>query len=284
MPYQTLISPRDLAEHLESPDWVVFDCRHTLGDPGAGERAYNESHLPGARFAHLDRELSAPVRPGSGRHPLPAEEGFTNWLGEQGVSPKSQVVAYDASGGACAARLWWMLKCLGHEARAVLNGGLGRWRNERRPMDSAPPRIGRTEYRAGFDRSQIITMGELLRVYRDPEVMLIDARARERFLGHEEPIDPAAGHIPGAVNRPYADNLAPDGTFISEEQLRSRFREVASKPDPRQVIHYCGSGVNACHNILAMEAAGYETGRLYVGSWSQWCSDPSRPFDTGKKK
>jgi len=281
MTFRALISPVELAPHLADPAWVVFDCRHQLTDKSYGHRMYAESHLPGARFADMDEALAGPVTPGSGRHPLPDLDAFARWLGEQGVGKGTQVVAYDDGPGAMAARLWWMLRYLNHFDVAVLDGGWKRWRAEGYPADAKAPQPRLATFVPHLHELQAVSLEQLLSFYRRRSVLLVDARGAERFEGKTEPIDPVAGHIPGAVSHPYTQNLTPAGTFLPQETLRAQLMAKFGAVPPEDTIHYCGSGVSACHNLLAMAAAGLPVARLYVGSWSQWCADRARPVETG---
>jgi thiosulfate/3-mercaptopyruvate sulfurtransferase len=271
----TLVSGAALAGH---PGWRVFDCRHDLAKPGWGEAEYRKAHIPGAVFAHLDRDLSAPATGKNGRHPLPAFEAFVIWLGNKGVRPTDQIVCYDQGSGAYAARLWWMLRWVGHESVAVLDGGLAKWLQEGRPVASQIPEISETPYPG---KVQAVSV-EVEEVEKLPEDMvLLDARAAARYRGEQEPIDPEAGRIPGALNRFINENLNADGTFKSPDVLVSEFEKILSGKNPREIVHYCGSGVAACHNALAMEVAGLSGSRVYVGSWSEWIADPRRPRAKG---
>ncbi len=282
MAFTTLIDPETLQAHLEDPDWVVVDCRFSLSDPAYGRRAYQEAHIPGAVYAHLDEDLSGPIVPGrTGRHPLPDPDRLARKLSAWGIDNRTQVVAYDDAGGAFAARLWWLLGWLGHDAVAVLDGGWPRWVREGRPVrggiETRPPRTFVPHLRP----EQVATADEVLRHLHDPAWRLLDARAPERYRGELEPIDPVAGHIPGAVNAPFAENLTPEGTFRPPEQLRQRFEALLGDVPPERVICYCGSGVTAAHNLLAMAHAGLPGARLYAGSWSEWITDPRRPVARG---
>jgi thiosulfate/3-mercaptopyruvate sulfurtransferase len=281
--YTALIQPDELQPMLRHPGWAVFDCRHALLDKAYGQRAYRESHLPGARFADVGHDLSAPITPLSGRHPLPDPAVFAAWLASRGVSADSQVVAYDDSHGAMAARLWWMLRYLGHPRVAVLDGGFVRWRKEGRPVTPDVPRPARGNFLGWPDGSLLAELEEVERLSRERSAVLVDARGGERYRGETEPIDPKPGHIPGAVNLPYAGNLDAEGRFLAPDLLRRRLEPAVTGAPPGQSVHYCGSGVSACHNLLAMLVAGLPPGRLYVGSWSQWCKDPARPVATGPR-
>ena len=269
----TLVSTEELAAH---PEWRVFDCRHDLGNPELGEQQYLEAHIPGARFAHLDRDLSAPKNGRNGRHPLPEPRTFIAWLGRQGLKPADQVVCYDGGPGAMAARLWWMLRWAGHETVAVLDGGLAKWLREGRPVTSEVPEVAAASYpgkaRASMHASLPMVEKKLKRA------ALLDARAPARYRGEQEPIDPVAGRIPGARNRFNNDNLRADGTFKPADELKKEFLAVLGDRNPVDVINYCGSGVAACHNALAMEIAGLTGSRVYPGSWSEWSRDPMRPI------
>lgn len=268
-----LVSTEDLAQH---PEWRVFDCRHDLANPAAGEQQYQEAHIPGALFAHLDRDLSAPTTGSNGRHPLPEAKTFIGWLGRQGLKPTDTVVCYDAGPGAMAARLWWMLRWAGHEQAAVLDGGLAKWQREGRPVTAEVPQFEAAPYpgkaKASMHASLALVEKKLKRA------ALLDARAPARYRGEQEPIDPVAGRIPGAKNRFNNDNLSADGVFKKPEMLRSEFDAILSNRNPSDVINYCGSGVAACHNALAMEIAGLTGSRVYIGSWSEWSRDPARPI------
>ncbi|HTQ77213.1 MAG TPA: sulfurtransferase [Burkholderiales bacterium] len=270
---RTLVSTKELAAH---PEWRVFDCRHDLARPDWGFEAYGKAHIPGAQFAHLDRDLSGPLTGGNGRHPLPDLKDFIAWMGERGLGPTDTVVCYDAGSGAMAARLWWMLRWAGHESAAVLDGGLAKWEREGRPLSADLPEPTATRYRGEPRKSLSVGLAALERGLR--KAVLLDARAPARYRGEQEPIDPVAGRIPGALNRFNHDNLQPDGTFKSPEELKADFLKVLGERPAAKVIHYCGSGVAACHNVLAMEIAGLAGSRVYAGSWSEWCADPSRPI------
>ena len=279
--FATLISVADLAAHLDDAGWVVCDCRHDLADTEAGRRAYAESHVPGARFVHLDEDLSAPKTGKNGRHPLPDPDRFARRLGELGIGNASQVVAYDASGGYYAARLWWMLRWLGHEAAAVLDGGWQAWARAGFPVTAAAPSVRPAQFKRGRSLAPFITAQAIAASVGEPGARLLDARAANRYRGENETLDPVAGHIPGAANRFFQLNLNEDGTFKPAARLRAEFGEWLGRDEPERTVHYCGSGVTACHNLLAMEVAGLTGSRLFPGSWSEWVSDPSRPVATG---
>lgn len=281
MIFSTLVSTDELARHLDDPNWIAFDCRHDLAEPGAGERDYARSHVPGARFLHVDRDLAGPRSGKNGRHPLPDPEVFIAKLGAAGVDNGKQVIVYDAQGGAMCARLWWMLRFwLGHDACAVLDGGWGKWLREGHPTTSEIPVILAATLHATA-RDVAVDARFVLAAMGSSRCLLLDARAPERYRGDAETIDPVAGHVPGARNRFFRDNLAPDGTFKPAAALRAEYESLLNGVAPGNVVHHCGSGVSACHNVLAMAHAGFAPGRLYVGSWSEWCADPSRPVARG---
>jgi len=276
MNYTTLISVAELAKQLGNPGLVVFDCRHELTNPEFGPKAYAESHIPGARFAHVDRDLAGPLTGKNGRHPLPDPNVFIAWLGRMGVANGGQVICYDNAGGTYAARLWWMLRWIGHRKVAVVDGGWQAWTGAGYPVTKDLPTPGPEKFTGKPDRSWVGTATVAERLGSN-EMILIDARTSDRFHGRNETIDPVAGHIPGAVNRFFKDNLNAQGFFKSPEELRAEFGTLVGRGTPKNVVHQCGSGVSACHNLLAMEIAGIKGSRLYPGSWSEWIADPSRP-------
>ena len=278
MNWTTLVDVGSLAAAVGSDELRIVDARFALMDPEAGRRSHAQSHLPGAVHADVNRDLSDLSRQGEGRHPLPDEVAFAHALGEWGITPDHQVVVYDAGDGSmAAARLWWMLKLLGHERVAVLDGGLVAWHEKGLPETASPSRpVVAPAYPARFDASRIVLASEVASRLQEPSGWLLDARAGERFRGEAEPIDPVAGHVPGAVNRPVADNLEA-GHFKSSRQLRAEIEPLLSDRKPEDVVVMCGSGVTACHLLLAMEHAGLHGARVYAGSWSGWVSDPSRP-------
>jgi thiosulfate/3-mercaptopyruvate sulfurtransferase len=279
--YSTLISTTDLALHAADPSFVVVDLRHDLGQPDTwGEAEYRRAHIPGARFVHIDRDLSAPKTGTNGRHPLPSVDACAALFGRVGIDASKQVVAYDQGPGAYAARLWWMLRWLGHEAVAVLDGGYAVWAREGRPVTTDVPTIMPASFVA---RPAVgaVDVAAVAAGLSSPSMLLVDARGRERFRGDVEPIDKVAGHIPGAINRPYTDNMTADGRFKPAAELRADFAALIGSRAPSAIVHTCGSGVTACHNLLAMEHAGLGGTRLYAGSWSEWSADPSRPIARG---
>jgi thiosulfate/3-mercaptopyruvate sulfurtransferase len=281
MNFTTLIDPADLSKHLHDPDWVIFDCRFTLTDPDLGRRLYEEGHIPGARYAHLDHDLSAPITATTGRHPLPDPELLAHKLGAWGVNAGKQVVVYDATFGAMAARLWWLLRWLGHERVALLNGGYPRWHREGLSVSSEPPQITPATFQPRINAQLCVDANHVEAIRVEKNYRLLDARAEERFSGEVEPLDKVAGHVPGALNLPWEDNLDFSGDYQSVDDLREMYAEKLNGVAPDHVVHMCGSGVTACHNVLAMEHAGLKGSRLYAGSWSEWITDPKRPVATG---
>ncbi len=275
--YKTLVDCHTLALHLHDPKWVVVDCRFSLSDPQAGLRAYATSHIPGARYAHLDNDLSSPVTPASGRHPLPDPAALAQRLGQWGIDNQKQVVVYDDSFGGIAARLWWLLRWLGHDAVALLDGGLPKWQREGHPMTTQASAITPATFIPHLRPALWVDSQTVEQAATQSDMLIIDARAEERFIGEIEPLDRVAGHIPGSVNLPFEDNLHISGKFLPEQALRALYDGLLDDVKPEQVIQMCGSGVTACHNILAMEHAGLKGARLYVGSWSEWITDAHRP-------
>ena len=274
-----LVSTGELAAHLDDPRWVVFDTRHDLMDTGKGRKLYAQGHIPGACFLHVDEDLSGAKTGKNGRHPLPDIDEFAKRINECGVTPDTQVVVYDDIGGNFAVRLWWMLRWLGHEKAALLDGGFPLWQKEGRPVTSEVPAPRKGSFVPRPQSGATVDVHFVERFHEDRSIRLVDARAAERFQGLKEPIDPVAGHIPGAINRFWQQNLEADGRFKQPRQLRAEF-EALLGADAGRAVHMCGSGVTACHNIFAMELAGLPAGRLYPGSWSEWCSDRARPVAT----
>ncbi len=281
MGWNTLVPAETLATALERPDLVIVDCRYSSANPGAGEFAYEHSHLPGAVYAHLDRDLSDMGKRGggNGRHPWPDAATFTAKLGHWGILPHHQVVAYDDGDGAMAARLWFLMRALGHEKVAVLDGGFTHWSELRLPVNSEPVRRRQTSYEARFDESRLLDATQVQARVAEGD-LLMDARPADRFRGENDFMDRVHGHVPGAVNRPYGENLR-DGRFRPPTELADAFRAALAGRSPQQAIMMCGSGVTACHNLLAMERAGLHGAKLFTGSWSGWIEDPQRPVETG---
>lgn len=277
----TLISTAGLQARLEDQALVVIDCRHDLAKPAWGRAEYASAHIPGARFLHLDEDLSTTPNGRNGRHPLPDPVVFARTLGRAGIGNESEVVAYDSQGGMLASRLWWMLRqWLGHESVAVLDGGWDAWIAEGRTVSADVPRVTAAQY-SPATTTGVVDARFVLEHLEAPGMTLIDARAPDRYRGENETLDPVGGRIPGARNRFFRDNLGADGRFKSPQVLREEFAAVTGGAHPGNVVHQCGSGVSACHNVLAMEIAGLAGSRLYAGSWSEWCSDASRPVARG---
>ncbi len=281
--YSTLISAADLAAHVADTQWVILDCRHDLMDRDAGRRAYAAGHLPQAQLARIDDDLSA-AKIGAdgkfrGRHPLPERADFIATLRGFGISDSTQVVAYDAHGGMYAARLWWMLRMVGHAAVAVLDGGLAAWQALEHPLstEAVTRAPGNIELKPALTTS--VSAAEVFDNLTRQSRIVLDARAADRFRGENETIDPVGGHIPGAKNRFFKENLQADGKFKPAAQLHAEFSALITNPEA--AIMQCGSGVTACHNLLALEIAGLPGAALYPGSWSEWCSDPARPVAIG---
>lgn len=327
MPTSPLIEPTELASVLGQPEWAIVDCRFDLARPEWGASAYAQSHIPGAVYAHLDRDLSGPVGPHTGRHPLPSLEQLAATLGRWGIDRagtslatssvatsegvgssghagsghagsgraasgpatsvgRTKVVAYDQGNGAYAARLWWLLRWVGHSQVAVLNGGFAAWQRAGLPVSTDQPSPPAREFVAAPTAGAVVTAAELERMVADgilgsERAALVDARGADRFAGQNETLDPVAGHIPGARNHPFTGNLDANGQFLEPQELRQRWLHTLGRTPPEETIVMCGSGVTACHNLLAMEVAGLGGARLYPGSWSEWIRDPRRPLARG---
>jgi thiosulfate/3-mercaptopyruvate sulfurtransferase len=284
MSFETLVEAATLRQLLQErgADLAVIDCRFDLMKPDAGLLSYKQGHIPGARYADLNRDLSAPVNPSTGRHPLPDPATFAATLARLGVRNGVQVIAYDSAAGAFAARLWWMLRAWGHAAVAVLDGGYPAWTGAGGPTvageePAATGPVGPPPIAAW----PVVSTAEVAGLLRDPRRFLVDARAPERFSGSVEPIDPVAGHVPGAENHPFSMNLGSDGRFLPASDLRQRWESRLGGRDPQQLIAMCGSGVTACHNLLGLAVAGLPGAQLYAGSWSEWIRDPQRPVARG---
>ncbi|MCS6816835.1 MAG: sulfurtransferase [Blastocatellia bacterium] len=280
MTYRTLIPTSLLSQHLDDPAWVIVDCRFALDDPTRGERDYEQGHIPSAVYAHLERDLTGTIIPGkTGRHPLPSIEHLVERFSAWGIDANVQVIAYDDSGGSTAARLWWLLRWLGHEAVAVLDGGWSVWRAEGRPFRRGHERRSPRRFIPRPRPELVASVEDVLMALKDPSYRLVDARSPERYRGEHEPIDPVAGHIPGAICAPYFENLDARGFFRPADELRARFEQILGGIPPSRAIFYCGSGVTAAHNLLALLHAGLGEARLYPGSWSEWITDPTRPIE-----
>ncbi len=276
-----LVSPAQLSDHLADPNWVIFDCRHDLMDHTKGALFYQTGHLPGAYFAPVETALSGPKTGTNGRHPLPTPEAFAAFLAAHGVAAASTVVAYDDCGGLFAARLWWMARWIGLKSVALLDGGIPRWTAESRSITATvkipQPAVLSPQANPDWVWNAKTVLGHL----SDPTCVILDARAADRFRGDVEPIDPVAGHIPGALNRFYKNNLQADLTFRPADDLKKEFSALLNHRSPTNVVHQCGSGITACANIFAMEYAGLPGSKLYTGSWSEWIADPTRPIARG---
>lgn len=283
--YTTLISVQELttliAARSAGCDLLIVDCRAELGNPAFGERVYNEGHLPDAVHASLDHDLAAPINAQSGRHPLPSPQSFASVLGRWGLTPDTQVIAYDSDNGMFASRLWWLLRWAGHRSVAVLDGGFKAWTDAGHPVSTQIARRQTTNVTINVNPQAAVTSQQVAELVRRTDWRLLDARAAERFAGSVEPIDPVAGHVPGARNHPFATNLQ-NGRFLSPDELRQRFEKSQQGVSNEHTIAMCGSGVTACHLLLAMEHAGMPGARLYAGSWSEWIRDPQRPVQQGE--
>jgi thiosulfate/3-mercaptopyruvate sulfurtransferase len=276
-----LVTAEELAQHAGDASWRIFDCRHDLRDTEYGEKAYAKGHIPGALFLHLDRDLSGVKTGSNGRHPLPEAAVFAARMSACGVGADTQVVAYDNEGGIFASRLWWMLRWLGHDKVAVLDGGLAGWKRARQNLETEVPHYPSAAFVPRACGGVVGTEYVMARLNK-PDMLLIDARSEERFAGENETLDPVGGHIPGAVNRFYFDNLDDAGVYFkTAAELRGEFDGILAGCVPTAVVQQCGSGVTACHNLLAMEIAGLGGSQLYAGSWSEWCADKTRPVATG---
>ena len=276
MNYTTLVDVATLAAHANDANWRIVDVRHQLADTGYGERVYAEGHVPRAVFLHCDRDLSGAMTGSNGRHPLPAPERLAARLGAIGIDATTQVVVYDDAQGMIAGRLWWLLRWLGHARVAVLDGGLQAWQAANQPLTPELPSLPTANFVVRLNDAMVDA--DYVRAFLQTSRMhLVDARSPDRFRGENETIDPVGGHIPGAVNRFFRDNLQADGRFKPAAELRAEWLAVLAGAAPEAVVHQCGSGVSACHNMLAMEIAGLPGSRLYAGSWSEWCADRGRP-------
>jgi len=278
--HAALIHARELASLIGAPQLLLLDCRHELGQPQWGALAYAQGHIPGAVFASLDGDLSSPVRPGTGRHPLPAPGDFARTLGRWGYTPQTRVVAYDQGPGAYAARLWWMLRAVGHRAVQVLDGGLAAWLAADGKLDTTTPAITPRQV-APRDFAGVLTSAEVEQALAARRITLVDARGVDRFAGQNESIDPVPGHVPGAINHPFTGNLDAAQRLLPPTELAARWAGEVRLAHEAPIVAMCGSGVTACHNLLALELAGYGQGRLYAGSYSEWIADPRRPVATG---
>jgi thiosulfate/3-mercaptopyruvate sulfurtransferase len=279
--YTLLIETTELSAHLQDPTWAVIDCRFDLTKPDWGFADYQNGHIPGAVYAHLDHDLAGQITSQTGRHPLPSLEEMAARFSSWGIGPDTQVVIYDTTGGSFAGRLWWMLRFCGHQRVALLNGGLRGWLATGLPLTNGIEQHTPAVFISKPDYSMMASITDVERYRQDPAYKLIDARAAERFRGELEPIDPVAGHIPGAINRFHGRNLGPEGTFLPISELMNEFTTLLGDTPAERTIVYCGSGVTSCHHIIAMELAGRKGVKLYPGSWSEWIRDPDRPVAKG---
>ena len=283
-----LLRPQALHEYLQDETWRVVDCRFDLADPGKGHAEYLAGHIPGAVYAHLDRDLAAPVTERTGRHPLPDPGSFALTLGNMGIARDTRVVAYDHGSGAMASRLWWLLRWLGHRSVRLLDGGFAAWRREGLPLETEVPKVEPVAYRGEAKPGMVVTTEDVQEALAAGRPLpLIDAREPARFEGRTEPIDPVAGHIPGARNFPFSSNLTPEAEWRSPTELRQAWEKVLGPPqavpegDRKRLAVMCGSGVTACHLVVSAGLAGFPLPRLYAGSWSEWIRDPARPVAVG---
>ena len=279
MAFTTLIQVDELAANLDDPQFVIFDCRHELSDPAYGKQVYVQSHIPNAHFVSVDHDLAATPNGSNGRHPLPDMQSFAAWLSGMGVSAATQVVGYDNAAGVYASRLWWMLRWLGHDRVAVLDGGWNAWSEAGQPSTREIPEPLATQFTAK-PRDVNVDSAYVLANLKSPDMLIVDARSNDRFHGQNETMDPVGGHIPGAVNRLFKTNVDERGFFRPPAEMRDEFMALIGDTPVQNVVHQCGSGVSACHNLLAMEVAALSGSRLYPGSWSEWVADPARPIAT----
>ncbi len=278
--FQTLISANQLNQQLNDPNWVIIDCRYSLHHPEKGRQDYLESHIPGAYYAHLDEDLSSPHIPGkTGRHPMPDLTKLIELFASWGIKEDAQVIVYDYKSGGIAARLWWLLQYMGHENTAVLNGGWQHWIQSHLPVEKNLPQAKTEAFNPKIKEQKLIKTGNDLLKNKNDNQIIIDSRSQERYQGLNEPIDPVAGHIPGAINAPFMNNVNNEGLFKSKEVLREQFAKTLQGKEAQQAVFYCGSGVTACHNLLALKHAGLGEGKLYLGSWSEWITDPEHSVE-----
>jgi thiosulfate/3-mercaptopyruvate sulfurtransferase len=277
--YETLISVDELSALMNAAkvDYVIVDCRFALANVNWGFEEYTIGHIPGAVYAHLNEDLSGPVIPGkSGRHPLPDPDKFVEWVQKMGISNQTQVFVYDQAGGGYAARLWWLMQWIGHRAVAVVDGGWAVWQRAGLPVDDHIPKPEAVKFVPSFRHDLIVNADEVSQWSCDSRYAVVDSREPRRYEGLEEPIDPVAGHIPGAINKPFAENTNPDGTWKTPDELRARFEPLLAERESEKIAFYCGSGVTASQNILAFKHAGLGDAKLYPGSWSEWITDERR--------
>ena len=283
MNFQTIVSAEVLEQNLDNPNWIILDCRESLMDKDFGYNSYLEGHIPKASYCYLYDDFSSPVTSTSGRHPLPNVEVLIQKLGKWGIDRTTQVVVYDDMSGAFAGRMWWQLRAFGHKNVAVLDGGLKYWLEQNRPLNQEIIQPAEREFTVDFNPAPLVTVNQVLKNIEkesnsETSFSLLDARAAARYCGEVEPIDPIAGHIPNALNRDFTMNLDEQGLFLKAEELKHQFKSIVEQAANKQIVHMCGSGVTACHNMLAMEIAGFSGSKLYLGSWSEWITDTTRPI------
>lgn len=278
MYFNTIVSAETLSQNLNNPDWVILDCRDSLQDKTWGYQSYLDGHIRNAHYCYLYEDFSSPITSRTGRHPPPKVDELIKKLGNWGIDKQTQVVVYDDMSGAFAARIWWQLRALGHLNVAVLDGGLKYWLDQNNALTTEIVKPTLTEFTVDFNPDQLITSNQVVKNLTEKNFSLLDARAAPRYRGEEEPIDPIAGHIPDALNRDFTTNLDSKGLFLSADELRQQFEAIIEQAENQQLVHMCGSGVTACHNMLAMEIAGLSGSKLYLGSWSEWITDSSRPI------
>ncbi len=282
MKYQTIISVEDLNKNLNTQDWLIFDCRFILKDPEGGLKKFNQGHIPGAQYADMDKDLASPMTSTSGRHPLPNPDEFINKLQSWGVNNTSQIICYDDMSGAFAARMWWLLKWLGHNDVAVLDGGIDKWTANNLTLETDTQQKAAGSFSGQANNDMWVDVEFVQKELAENNINLLDARSAERFTAKDTKTDPVAGHVPGAMSYPFAENLSKQGVFLPLEELQKRFAPMLPSSEKKEVINMCGSGVTACHNLLAMRIAELPMTRLFVGSWSEWIKDKSRPVATGE--
>lgn len=280
MSFNQLIDPYNLSENLHNKHWLIFDTRFDLADPDAGFKSYRKGHISGAQYVHLDNDLSSNITALTGRHPLPNLQNLVKKLSTWGITPASQIVIYDDACCSIAGRFWWLLRCLGHENVAVLDGGYKLWKQLNYPVTTVLPKTSPSHFRPYTDLSSLVSAPQVENRLANGTTKLIDARSTERFYGLNEPIDPIAGHIPKALNHPFTQNLDQNGKFLDKNTLKQKFQSLLGNTQAEDVIHMCGSGVTACHNLLAMEIAGLSGSKLFAGSWSEWIRNQNHPIST----
>jgi len=277
--HTTLISTDVLASYLDDSSWFIADCRYNLKDEQWGPAQYLASHIPGAVFVNLAHDLAAPRTGSNGRHPLPSPDAMAATFSRLGIGDRIQVIVYDQDAGPFASRLWWMLRYLGHDAVAVLDGGFAKWAREGRPVHSGEEKRTAAAFTPVVRPEMRLTVDDVMAHLGDPSILLVDARSPERFEGQPDPLDNVSGHIPGARNRFYRHNISQEGTMRPAGELKADFERMIGDRSPSEAVMYCGSGVTACHNLLAMEHAGLQGAKLFAGSWSEWEADPKRPVE-----